>query len=274
METASRSAVPSVGQLIRSRRLSRGTSQLHLSLTAGISSRHLSFVETGRSNPSREMVVTLAEALEVPLRERNLWLEAAGYAALYRETPLDAPSMDEVRAALRHILDAHGPNPAFVFDRRYDIKMRNDAGHRLLSFVAPAWRGPDNLLEMLLSPDGLRDCVDNWAARAAYGIDRVKRELSTLRNSAADDALLERLLAAERQLPPPRKETPLPSPSIVVPMRLRRDGVDVEFFTTLTTLGTPLDITLQELRIETYIPATAASREAFEGVMRSAPALS
>jgi transcriptional regulator with XRE-family HTH domain len=140
--------------MIRSRRQSRGKSQLHLALDAGISSRHLSFVETGRSNPSREMVVALAEALDVPLRERNAWLEAAGYAALYRETPLAAPSMDEVRAALSYVLDAHGPNPAFAFNRRYDIVMQNAAGRRLLSFFAPSWRGPDNLLEMLLSRDG------------------------------------------------------------------------------------------------------------------------
>src|SRR4051794_30304455 len=130
-----------VGQIIRSRRQSSGKSQLHLALEAGISARHLSFLETGRSNPSREMVITIADALEVPLRERNGGLEAAGYAAVYRETPLDAPSMSEVRAALGYVLDAHGGNPAFAFDRRYDIVMRNDAGRRLLSFFAPDWHG-------------------------------------------------------------------------------------------------------------------------------------
>ena len=255
-----------IGHIIRSRRLSRGKSQLHLALDAGISSRHLSFVETGRSNPSREMLITLADALEVPLRERNTWLEAAGFAALYRETPLDAPNMTEVRAALGYVLDAHGPNPAFAFNRRYDVVMRNDAARRLIAFFAPGWSGSSNLLEMLISPDGLRDSVEGWAERAAYGIDHVKRELARSRRDASDDAFLERLLEAERKLPPLRKERGLPPSAILVPMRMRRAGVDLEFMTTITTLGTPLDITLQELRIETFFPATAASREAFQGL--------
>jgi transcriptional regulator with XRE-family HTH domain len=271
MQTSIASAGLTIGRIIRSRRVSRGKSQLHLALDAGISSRHLSFVETGRSNPSREMVVTLAEALEVPLRERNVWLEAAGYAALYRETPLDSPSMSEIRVALGYILDAHGPNPAFAFNRRYDIVMRNDAARRLLSFFAPEWRGPDNLLEMLLFRDGLRDSVEHWAERAAYGIDHVKRELSGTPNDASDEAFLRRLVAAERELPPSGKGAGVPSSAIVVPMRLRRAGTYVEFFTAVTTLGTPLDITLQELRIETYFPATASSRDAFQVILESEP---
>jgi transcriptional regulator with XRE-family HTH domain len=272
METSTAGEALTIGHLIRSRRMSRAKSQLRLAVDAGISSRHLSFIETGRSNPSREMVVTLAEALEVPLRERNAWLAAAGFAALYRETPLDAPSMNDVRAALRTILEAHGPNPALAFNRRYDVLMRNDAAGRMLSFFAPRWRGPANILEMLLSPDGLRDVVEHWAERAAYGIDRVKRELSTTPRDEADEALLRRLLAAERELPPLRRAPPIHAPAIVVPMRLRRDGLDVEFFTAMTTLGTPLDVTLQELRIETFIPATASSREAFAVILAGAPA--
>jgi transcriptional regulator with XRE-family HTH domain len=267
MATSTDNSSLKIGQIIRSRRLSRGKSQLHLALEAGVSSRHLSFVETGRSNPSREMVVMLAESLEVPLRERNAWLEAAGYAALYRETRLDAPSMNEVRAALTNILGAHGPNPALVFNRRYDILMGNDAAQRMLSFFAPGWDGPNNLLEMLLSPQGLRDSVEHWAERVAYGIDHVKREFSRTQNDALDEAFLERLLEAERQLPPLRKERSVDPQAIIVPVRLRRAGVEVEFFTTVTTLGTPLDITLQELRIETFFPATATSREVFRSIL-------
>jgi len=271
MQTSQAGSGLSIGQIVRSRRQSLGKSQLHLALEAGISPRHLSFVETGRSNPSRDMVITIAETLEVPLRERNVWLEVAGYAALYRETPLDAPNMSDVSSALRCLLDAHGTNPAFVFNRRYDIVMRNDAGRRLLSFFAPLWHGPDNILEMLLSPDGLRDSVEHWAERAAHGIERVKRELSGPRMDEVDAVFLQRLTAAERELPRLRKSFVVPPAGIVVPMRLQRAGFDIEFITAMTTLGTPLDITLQELRIETYFPATAAAREAFRSLMDSSP---
>jgi hypothetical protein len=175
--------------------------------------------------------------------------------------------MNEVRAALNSILDAHGPNPALVFNRRYDILMRNEAAQRMLAFFAPAWQGPDNLLEMLLSPQGLRDSVDHWAERVAYGIDRVKLEFSRTQNDASDDAFLQRLIEAERQLPPLRKERSVDPRAIFVPLSLRRAGVEVEFFTTMTTLGTPLDITLQELRVETFFPATASSREVFRSIL-------
>ncbi|HEX3757876.1 MAG TPA: helix-turn-helix transcriptional regulator [Kofleriaceae bacterium] len=270
MDSSVERAVPTIGQIVRSCRAARGKSQLHLALEAGISSRHLSFIETGRSKPSREMVVTLAETLEVPLRERNAWLAAAGYAALYRETPLDAPRMSEVRAAVRYVLDAHGPNPAFAFNRRYDVVMRNDAAAAVVAFFAPAWRGSDNFIELLASPDGLRGSVEGWADVVAYGIDRLKRELSrssTDGADGADDALLQRLAVVERQLPRSPRAPAIPAPAIVVPMRFHRDGVVLEFFTTITTLGTPLDITLQELRIETFFPATPSTRKVLDAIV-------
>jgi transcriptional regulator with XRE-family HTH domain len=269
MNSTSVGSGPKIGQIIRSRRQSLGRSQLQLSLDASVSNRHLSYVETGRSNPSREMVLTLASALEVPLRERNAWLEAAGYAAVYRETPLEAPSMSEIRAALGHILAAHGPNPAFVFDRRYDIVMRNEAASRLLSFFAPRWEGSSNLIEMLVSPRGLQPAVEHWAERAAHGIDRVRRELSGSRTTESEDALLRRLVEAERRLPPLRASVATPAEAAIVPVKMRRGAVAVEFFSMITTLGTPLDVTLQELRIETFFPTTPESREAFRSILAS-----
>src|SRR5882757_81508 len=167
----------SVGPLLRAWRTARGKSQLALALEAGISSRHLSFVETGRSSPSREMVLTLAETLEVPLRERNALLTAAGYAAMYRETPLDAPAMADVREALGHMLRASEPNPTLVVNRRYDILMVNDAAQRLVAFFAPDWRGDGNVARMLLAHDGLRPAIRNWHEVATHVVHRTRTEL-------------------------------------------------------------------------------------------------
>src|SRR3954470_20089912 len=143
-----------IGPMLRAWRSARGKSQLTLASEAGVSTRHLSFLETGRAAPSREMVLTLAEHLEVPLRERNSLLEAAGYAAVYRETPLDALVMAEVRAALTHLLAASQPNPCLVVNRRYDILLANSAAVEFFSYFAPNWRGRNNVAELLFSPTG------------------------------------------------------------------------------------------------------------------------
>jgi transcriptional regulator with XRE-family HTH domain len=258
-----------LGPMLRAWRSSRGKSQLALAMDAGISTRHLSFLETGRSRPSREMVLTLAERLGVPLRERNALLEAAGFAAAFRETPLDAPAMAEVRGALAHILEASEPNPTLVVNRRYDILLANEAAVRLLSFFAPDWRGKRNVAWMVLSHDGLRPAMAEWARAASYLVHRLREELSALRvRDKADDELLERTRSVEAELAGlPAPVTP--AQSILLPIQLHRDGLVVDLFTTITTVGTPLDITLQELRIETLFPATAASRESLAAVMRA-----
>jgi transcriptional regulator with XRE-family HTH domain len=270
MEGTTGTAAPAIGSLVRSWRAAKGRSQLDLALEAGISTRHLSFIETGRSNPSRDMVVTLARTLEVPLRERNTWLEAAGYAPLYRETSLEAPSMTEVRAALNYLLEAHGPNPAFVLNPRYDIVLHNDAAKDLVSFFAPAWNGPKNLLQMVLSADGFKNSVENWYEVVGHGIDRMRRELSRSLQGQSDDGLLKMVMDAEQHIRRSGR-APTKPPGIVLPLRLRRDGVELELFTTITTLGTPLDITLQELRIETLFPATAAARTALRSISSAGP---
>lgn len=263
----------SIGPLVRSWRAAKGKSQLDLAIEAGISSRHLSFVETGRANPSREMVLMLAEALGVPLRERNAWLEAAGFAAVYRETPLDAPAMDDVRGALTHILEAHVPNPALVVNRRYDLLMANGPAQRLVAFFAPEWRGPSNILCMLLGADGLRPAVENWKEIAGHVVHRVRGELSSAPRDPADEAILAQAIAAEGELSRPRPPGDR-SPQIVVPIKLRRGRVALDLFTTITTLGTPLDITLQELRIETLFPVNGAARAALRTVVDGTQAAS
>jgi transcriptional regulator with XRE-family HTH domain len=250
-----------VGSMLREWRSARGKSQLALALEAGVSPRHLSFVENGRASPSREMVLTLAEALGVPLRERNALLNAAGYAAVYRETPLAAPPMAEVRAALGYILAASEPNPAIVVNRRYDILLTNDAALRVLGFFARDYRGKNNVARMLLAPTGLRPHLENWAEVAGHVVHRTRSELAQSRaRDAEDEALLEELAAAAPELREPSERTR--PPAILVPLKLRRDAVALDLFTTITTLGTPLDVTLQELRIETLFPADARGKAA------------
>jgi transcriptional regulator with XRE-family HTH domain len=275
---------PAVGSLIRAWRTARGKSQLTLSLEAGVSSRHLSFVETGRSSPSREMVLTLAETLDVPLRDRNTLLEAAGFAAVYRETPLDAPAMTQVRDAVTRLLEASEPNPTLVVNRRYDILDANRAALAFLGFFAPGWQGPNNVAELLLSHQGLRPALRNWYEITAHVVHRIRDELSQGRaSSREDEAMLERVIAADAELRDSRERSERSAhgggdrgkaarpPAILVPLELRRDGVSLDLFTTITTLGTPLDITLQELRIETLFPATAASRDALQRIVSSLP---
>src|SRR3954464_8744504 len=146
---ASSLAANRVGPLLREWRTARGKSQLALAVEAGVSTRHLSFVETGRSAPSRQMVLTLAEHLDLPLRDRNALLEAAGYAAVYRETPLDDSAMTEVRAALTHLLEASLPNPSLLVNRRSDILLANTAAVDFFSFFAPNWKGKNNVAHLV-----------------------------------------------------------------------------------------------------------------------------
>ncbi len=255
--------------MLKAWRSARGMSQLSLASEAGVSTRHLSFVETGRSSPSRELVLNLAEHLEVPLRDRNALLEAAGFAAVYRETPLDAPVMSDVRGALQHILDASEPNPTLVVNRRYDILLANDAAVQLLSFFAPQWRGKNNVVLMLLSPKGLRPAVVNWEEIGRHVFQRVRTELSASRTrDSNDEEMLARAIAVEAELRDTAPKTGRPQ-SILVPLTLRRDDLVLELFTTITTLGTPLDITLQELRIETLFPMNPASRAALDVVIHA-----
>jgi len=253
---------PSVGGLLVAWRKARGKSQLTLALEAGVSTRHLSFIETGRSSPSREMVLALAETLDVPLRERNALLEAAGFAAAYRETPLDAPQMADIRGSLAQILAAHTPNPALLVNRRYDILMANDAALRLVGHFARSFRGKNNVAELLLSHEGLRPSVVNWREVTSHVIHRIRAELSQLRaRDIEDEAMLRRAVEAESELEKMRGAAASTTAALLLPMRLRCDEGILELFTTITTLGTPFDITLQELRIETLFPANDRSRE-------------
>jgi transcriptional regulator with XRE-family HTH domain len=250
-----------LGALLRSWRAARGVSQLDLALRSGLSARHLSFIETGRTQPSRQALLTLAEALEIPLRDRNGLLEAGGYARVYRQTELDAEEMRHVREILRFILDRHEPYGALVLDRWWNVLMSNGAARRSLPAFTDAslWTpAPVNLLRLVLHPLGLRRFIVNWEEVSRHLVLRAHRELG----GPADEpgaALLDELHRYPGVPPYP----PLPSASnsvdLVLPVHLRRDGVDIRTFSTIMTLGTPQDVTLQELRLETFFPADEAS---------------
>ncbi len=267
--TKSRASTAGVGPLLREWRTARGKSQLALAVEAGVSTRHLSFVETGRSTPSREMVLTLAAHLDLPLRERNALLQAAGYAAVFRETPLEAEAMKEVRRALTHLLEASHPNPSLVVNRRYDILLANSAAVELFCFFAPAWKGKNNMAHMIFAESGLRSAIADWPAAAGYLVKRLRAELANSAD-AQDIELLAIVKTVEAELAPlgsPQTAASTPLQNVLVPVTLRRAAVEVDIFTAITTLGTPLDITLQELRIETFFPADTQSRDALAKVV-------
>ena len=256
-----------LGDLLRSWRATRGVSQLDLALRSGLSARHLSFIETGRTQPSRQALLVIAEALDMPLRERNRLLEAGGYARVYGQTGLDADEMRHVREILRFILDRHEPYGTVVLDRYWNVVMSNAAATRSLpTFTDPSlWTAaPVNLLRLVFHPLGLRRFIVNWQDVSRHLVLRAHRELSATDDPGA--ALLHEL----HQYPdvPPYPGAPPPSQvhDLVVPVHLRKDGVDIRTFSTIMTLGTPQDVTLQELRIETFFPADERSEEAWRAL--------
>lgn len=261
-----REARPPFARLLRTWRDARKLSQLELALASRISQRHLSFLESGRARPSREMVLQLAEALEVPLRERNALLTAAGFAAMYRETDLAAVAMAPVREALELMLAHHEPNPATVVDRDWNLLMRNAAARRVLGLAgdeAALWQrvcpdGRHNVLKLIFHPAGLRPYVVNFDEAAPVLLNRTRREAAAC-GSVALMKLLDEVLAypgipdawrvPDWQAPPPP----------VLPLELARDGLRLSLFSTITTFGTPQDITTDELRVESFFPADEAS---------------
>jgi transcriptional regulator with XRE-family HTH domain len=260
-------AITSAGALLREWRQQRGISQLHLSLDASVSARHISFVENGRSRPSREMIVSLSEALEIPLRERNRILEVAGFAALYRQTALDDASLDPIRTAIEVILDNQLPAGAVAVDWNWNVLRANRAMLRMVArFVDPELLAepPINLMRLVFSPNGLHRFVENWQQVGPIMVSRIRREAE---HEGKDDAraLLDELLASPAVATDWGRDTGA-VPPLLIPLHLRRDDFELRLFSTITTLGTPQDVTLQELRIESFYPMDAASQATLEGL--------
>ena len=253
LATAQRPQRP-VGELLRQWREYRRMSQMELSLQAEISTRHLSFVETSRSLPSREMLLRLAEPLDVPLRERNHLLLAAGYAPVYAETALDSPQMSGVRAAVRQVLAAHEPYPAVVVDRGWNLVDANASIALFMNGVAPELLTPPvNALRVSLHPAGMAPRIVNLGEWRAHLLGRLRRQIALTADPALTD-LDNELRAYPCDQPEPVIELPGPG-DIVVPLRIHHGDDELAFLSTVATFGTPLDITVAELAIESFFPA-------------------
>ena len=251
-----------VGDLLRDWRQRRRLSQLELAGEADISTRHLSFIETGRAQPSRSMLLRLAERLDMPLRARNEMLNAAGFAALYAERPLDAPEMSVARRTIDAVLDAHAPFPALAVDRHWTLVASNAAVTALLAGVsAEMLQGAVNVLRLSLHPDGLAPRIVNLAEWRAHLLARLQQQVE--RSGDAQLAALHAELAAY----PTRGDAPVhDAGAIAVPLRLRVDGLaePLSLISTTTVFGTPVDVTLSELALECFYPADEHTREALQ----------
>jgi transcriptional regulator with XRE-family HTH domain len=265
---ASQEAARGFGPGLRWWRERRGVSQLELAGAAETTQRHLSFLESGRARPSRDMILRLAAALDLPLRQQNALLLAAGFAPAWRESDLSAPELAGISSALDHMLAQQEPYPAFVVDRRWTLLRANTAAARLTSFLTgpspapPPGAEPVNLAVALLAPDGLRPHIVNGPEVALYFLRSVQAD--AIADGTRDTSrLLERLLAfpglpsLSRGLPSPESAGP------VLAIHLRRDDTSLRLFTTIATLGTPQDVTLQEIRIECFFPADEATARIF-----------
>ena len=247
-----------VGDLLREWRQHRRLSQLALALDAEISTKHLSFLETGRSRPSREMVLHLADLLDIPLRERNALLQAAGFAALYPQHALSDPEMTAARQAVETVLAAHDPYPALAIDRHWTLLAANQATQRLLAgAVAPALLAPPvNVLRASLHPDGLAPAIANLPVWRGHILARLRQQIA----ATADPALS--ALAAELTAYPGGIDHPAPDDSgLVIPLQLRQGDTVLSLFGTTTVFGTPVDITLAELAVEAFYPADPATAQ-------------
>ncbi|BCY06770.1 helix-turn-helix domain-containing protein [Actinoplanes sp. L3-i22] len=244
-----------VGQLLRTWRDERRLSQLDLSGRAGVSARHLSFVETGRSRPTREMILRLAEQLDVPLRSRNELLLAGGFAPAYSESDLGGPPLAEILTGLRQVLAGHGPNPAVLVDRHWTMIDANPAVTRFTEDCAPELLEPPvNVLRLALHPDGLAPRTGNLAEWRTHLLHRLDRQIA----ATADPVL--RDLRAELGGYPGGEIAGGPL-GVVIPFRY----AGLSFFTMTSVLGTPRDVTLAELAIEAFLPADAATAAALGG---------
>jgi transcriptional regulator with XRE-family HTH domain len=267
-----RRSTSAVGQLLRNWRDARGMSQLDLAMRAGFSARHVSFIENGRTQPSRDALLALAETLDVPLRERNQLLEAAGYAHLYRHTPLAADEMAHVRGVLQFILERHEPYGAVVLDRYSNCLLGNATSSRLIgALVDPSLMTEQaNLLRLVFHPLGIRRCVVNWEEVARHLFARAQRDLGWLAGDGTAATLLQELREwAGPAVQRPPAPTALRPADLLLPVHIRKDGQELRLFSTIMTLGTPQDVTLQELRIETFFPADRSSETTFATMARA-----
>jgi transcriptional regulator with XRE-family HTH domain len=260
-------AVP-IGRLLREWRERRRFSQLELALEAEVSAKHVSFVETGRAQPSREMILRFAEHLDIPLRERNVLLNAAGFAASFPERPLDDRALAAAKAAVELVLKGHEPYPAIAVDRHWTLVAANRAVAPFFAGIDPALLEPPvNVLRVSLHASGLAPRVANFVEWRTHVVERLRRQVE-----ASADPVLADLLAELRAYPEPPGAVQAPPgrerdyAGVVVPLELRTEHGVLAFFSTTTVFGTPVDITLAELAVESFFPADEATANALRAL--------
>lgn len=246
---------------------------MDLANEVGVSTRHLSFVETGRSRPSPELVLALAHHLEVPLREQNTMLLAAGYAPRYSQASLDEPAMDHVRTSIERLLAAHDPYPGVAVDRQWNVVLANGSALRVLGGVDPALLGPPaNVYRLSLHPGGLAGFTTNFEEWAPHLLRQLERSALITGDARLADLLVEvgaypTVQGLELRVPAPGDA----EPTVLIPMRLRTPLGEVSMFTTITTFGTPLDVTVEELAIELFFPVDDQSDHLLRDLSAAAP---
>jgi transcriptional regulator with XRE-family HTH domain len=259
-----------LGDLLRHWRAVRRVSQLHLASEAGTTPRYVSFVETGRAQPSRHMIVRLSRALDIPLRDRNQLFLAAGYAPIYALEPLDSPQLAQVNRALTSLLEQHDPFPAVVMDRGWNVLRANSGARTLFGRLLTPDPIPDdaNVLRMIIEPGPIRRGVRNWDSVVPALLERTRREAIAGVLDPETEELVRRLheleevaaLLAEAEDPPPSVP--------VIDVHFEVDGLQLSFFSVVSTVGSPIDVTAQELRVEAFFPSDDSSRDAWlEGMM-------
>ncbi|MDN3258531.1 helix-turn-helix transcriptional regulator [Streptomyces sp. CSDS2] len=259
--TLSPAAGPGVGPLLRAWRERRRISQLELALRADSSARHISFIETGRSRPSEEMVLRLAERLQVPVRERNALLLAAGYAPRYAETPLDDPALEGVRDGLERLIRGYEPYPALVVDAGYTVVAANRGIELLLTGVPEKLLSPaPNAMRLTLHPEGLAPRIRNLRQWRGHLLAQMEREIA-LHRSDRLRALYEEVAAYPVPEAEPEAEPAEPVPYFALPLRVEHAGRVLSFVSSISTFNTPMDITVAELAIETFLPADRATAD-------------
>jgi transcriptional regulator with XRE-family HTH domain len=258
-------------QLLRAWRQKRRLSQLELALESGVSQRHVSFLESGRAKPSRHMILQLSETLEVPLRERNDWLLAAGFAPVFRSRPLDDPQMSQVMSAVRMMLSNHEPFPAVAIDRAWNIRLANRSFELLASLLGgDVWSrvgGTErNLMRLFFHPNGIKPLVTNWRAVAPLLWHRARREADALDGHEMKQVLAELAPHQAAEMLWAAEEAALVP---VMPLEVQKDGLRVSLFTVIATFGTAQDVTADELRIESFFPADEATEKLFRSAVAS-----
>lgn len=266
---------PAFGALLKSWRGIRKRSQLDLALDASVSQRHLSFLESGRAQPSRDMILQLAEVLDIPLRERNQLLHAAGFAPLYQERGLDNADMAAVKQALEMMLSHHEPFPALVVDRQWNLVLRNSAADRFIGLLGDqeqVWQQVDpsgqyNVMRMTFHPAGMQPLLKNWEQTATLLLSRLQREVTADPANAPLRALFDDICALPAIPPQWRNRVWNSAPPPILPLEIGMGNVALKVFTMISTFGTALDVTADELRVETFFPADDFSAQFFRALV-------